>query len=415
VRHTCQHNALKLHFIENCSIASSMLADRTCLHVTHTSHSLLFHMRQTGLTILKRICRRFGIPRWPYKKPSKFYEGVSHDNRNSDASRQANFVANNRNHPLEAVGCRLGPDGFVKQRMQQDLWPLEFREIPTASEIKNVIRPQPVRSLAKTENDGGFQKLPAATLQALGISCNATGASLLSAAPQQGEYEDPGSDKDKNDDASPGDAMTNGMNVLISAIDVSGQNDDKPSDGGEGNSADEPQQDIQEQLLIKIIELLASNPEMVTKLSQLLTELNAQSSQGGSQCGSQAPPPNEPYVPPSTYWGSHPGPIYRQQLPNSAHYMPLTARHVADVDRTINSIRALDSRGRQPMSALYKNQLARALLNQPQREAFGRGTGFYNNVNAPLGDANGVNGRIQEALLIQVLNNKINQMLVPRA
>jgi hypothetical protein len=410
VRHTCQHNALKLHFIENCSIASSMLADRTCLHVTHTSHSLLFHMRQTGLTILKRICRRFGIPRWPYKKPSKFYESVNHHTRNSNAPRQANHVANNRNYNLEAVGCRLGPTVLVKPRMQQELWQ-EFREIQTSSELNNVIRPQPVRSLAKTEKDGGYQKLPAATLQALGISCNATNASLLSAAPQQDESKDPGSDEDKNDDGSPGDTTSNGMNVLMSAIDVSGQNDDKPSDGGQGNSADEPQQDIQEQLLIKIIELLASHPEMVTKLSQLLTELNAQT----SQCGSQAPPPYEPYVSPSAYWGSHPGPIYRQQLSNSAHYMPLSARHVADVDRTINSIRALDSSGRQPMSALYKNQLARALLNQPRREVFGRGTGFYNNVNTPVGDANGLNGRIQEALLMQVLNNKINQILVPRA
>lgn len=392
-----------------------MLANTTCFKVTHTSHKLLFHTRQTGLTILKRICRRFGIPRWPYKKPSKFYDSVNNNNnsRNSDASRQANYLPSNRNYPLEAVGCRIGPDAFVKPRMQHDLWH-QLRQIPTSTELNNVIRPQPVRSMTKTEKDGGFQQLPAATLQALGISCNATNTSLLPAAPQQGGSEDPGSDQDKNDDASPGDTTTNGMNVLISAIDVSGQNDEKPSDGGRGQSADAPQQDSQEQLLIKIIELLASNPEMVTKLSQLLTELNAQTGQGRSQGGSQAAPPNEPYIPPSSYWASHPGPTFRQQLSNSAN-MSLTARHVADVDRTINSIRALDSSGRQQISASYKNQLARALLNQPQREAFGRGTGFYNNIDVPLNDATGVNGRIQEALLIQVLNNKINQILVPRA
>lgn len=353
----------------------------------------------TGLTILKRICRRFGIPRWPYKKPSKFYDnGIYH--RDSDASREANHPPINGEYPLGAPAYNLGPrsdNAFLK------LGPQEFRQNVKAKlplpPLHPVIRPQPVRPVAKAVNDGCIQRLSVATLQALGLSCNTGNIPAMSTAEGQGHSVDPVADTQDKSLASSCDTTTNGMNILMSAIDVSGQKNDgeeQPiSDGALGRSAERSSSDSQEQLLIQLLELLASNPDMLTKLSQLLSEMN-------SQMNRSVPSNQPPQGPPSPNWNTYPGQQpYHQQPYNSNHHMP--------------PIRALDSRQPNAISRFQNQNILSKILNHTHLPEQLVRSNRFSNAAVPRNVDHGINGKISDAMLLQALNNKMQQMVVPRA
>lgn len=167
-------------------------AGRYSHEVTYQELSQYFHLPTekacqklgVGLTILKRICRRFGLPRWPYKKPSKLaysatpstYTGpVQQSNNYNDP---AGAMAANRHHLADTPAAN-----YLRQQGYGQPSPFNTLPLPTGWQMPSQWPHQHAHQMQQLENLGcsrpiprrivptsGERSIPEATLRAIGLS-----------------------------------------------------------------------------------------------------------------------------------------------------------------------------------------------------------------------------------------------------